>query len=464
MLDQDLVAEVLHVARGGGASWADLFMEDTITGALHVLNGQVKDATGGNNYGVGVRALYGTKVIYAYTNDCSRDGLLAVADAVARAEGNAGLTDSSGRGGLDFRRAHLPRLWEIENLPSTTSKRDKLEIARRAGAAAVGGKVKTVDVRFLDSQRRILVANSDGDWFEDERSYSRLVVNAIAEDGTDRESGHCGPGWARGLECFAGDVPEQIGREAARIANAMLGAAYAPAGTLPVVIGNAWGGVIFHEACGHSLETTVIEKNASQFVGKIGQQVANPLVTAIDDGTIPGMWGSLHCDDEATLVARTTLIKDGILESYMVDRVGELKTGFARTGSGRRQDYTFAPASRMRNTFIDNGSSTPEELIQSVSHGLYARSMGGGSVSPGTGDYNFAVSEAYMIRNGEIAEPVRGASLVGNGAQDLMNIVGVANDLEVGTGGMCGSVSGSIPAGLGQPHILVSQMTVGGRA
>jgi TldD protein len=464
MLDQNLVAEVLHTARAGGASWADLFMEDTITGALHLLNGQVKDATGGNNYGVGVRALYGTKVIYAYTNDCSRDGLLAVADAVARAEGNAGLTDSGGRGGLDFRRAILPRLWEIENLPSTTSKRDKLELARRAGAAAVGGKIKTVDVRFLDSQKRILVANSDGDWFEDERSYSRLVVSAIAEDGNDRESGVVGPGWARGLECFAGDMPEQIGCEAARMANAMLGAAFAPAGTLPVVIGNAWGGVIFHEACGHSLETTAIEKNASQFVGKIGQQVANPLVTAIDDGTIPGLWGSLHCDDEATLVARTTLIKDGILESYMVDRVGELKTGFARTGSGRRQDYTFAPASRMRNTFIDNGSSTPEELIKSVSHGLYARSMGGGSVSPGTGDYNFAVSEAYIIRNGEIAEPVRGASLVGNGAQDLMNIVGVANDLEIGTGGMCGSVSGSIPAGLGQPHILVSQMTVGGRA
>jgi TldD protein len=464
MLDQNLVAQVLHTARGGGASWADLFMEDTITGALHLLNGQVKDATGGNNYGVGVRALYGTKVIYAYTNDCSRDGLLAVADAVARAEGNSGLTDSGGRGGLDFRRAHLPRLWEIENLPSTTSKRDKLELARRAGAAAVGGKIKTVDVRFLDTQKRILVANSDGDWFEDERSYSRLVVSAITEDGNDRESGVVGPGWARGLECFAGEIPEQIGREAARMANAMLGAAFAPAGTLPVVIGNAWGGVIFHEACGHSLETTAIEKNASQFVGKIGQQVANPLVTAIDDGTIPGLWGSLHCDDEATPVQRTTLIKDGILESYMVDRVGELKTGFARTGSGRRQDYTFAPASRMRNTFIDNGSSTPEALIKSVSHGLYARSMGGGSVTPGTGDYNFAVSEAYMIRNGEIAEPVRGASLVGNGAQDLMNIVGVANDLEIGTGGMCGSVSGSIPAGLGQPHILVSQMTVGGRS
>jgi TldD protein len=272
-----------------------------------------------------------------------------------------------------------------------------------------------------------------------------------------------GPGASLGLEFFEGGVPEEAGREAARIANVMVGAGYAPAGTMPVVIGNAFGGVIFHEACGHILETTAVEKKASVFADKIGERIAHESLSAVDDGTIPGAWGSLNVDDEATPTERTVLIEKGILKSYMVDRVGELKTGYRRTGSGRRQDYTFAPASRMRNTFILEGDRTPGELIEGVELGLYARTMGGGSVVPGTGDYNFTVNEGYMIRGGEIAEPVRGAALVGNGAADLMNIVGVAGDLERGQGN-CGSVSGSVPTDVGQPHILVSQITVGGRA
>jgi TldD protein len=243
----------------------------------------------------------------------------------------------------------------------------------------------------------------------------------------------------------------------------MLRAGYAPAGKLPVVIGNEFGGVIFHEACGHILETTAVEKNASVFADKMGQQIAHESVSAIDDGTIPGSWGMVTVDDEGMKGERTVLIERGVLKSFMVDRVGSLKTGYARTSSGRRQNYTFAPASRMRSTFIDNGTETPQSLIAGVSHGIYARKMGGGSVSPGTGDYNFAVQEAYMIRDGQIAEPLRGASLVGNGAQDLRNIVGVAGDLALGQG-MCGSVSGSLPTDVGQPHILISEITVGGRA
>ena len=463
MLDPSLVADVLRVARGGGADWSEVFVEDTVSSHLHVLNDGVKDVSGGNGFGAGVRVFYGTKVVYAYTNDCSSAGLLAVADAVARAEGSVGSPDVTGRSGLDFRVLEPKLTWPVKHHPLETPKRTKLGIMKRAAAAARVGRVKTVDVRLFDWARRTLVANSDGDWVEDERVYSRLLANAIAEDGADRSTGTCGPGQALGIEAFDGEEPERIGAEAARIANVMLGAAFAPAGKLPVVIGNGWGGVIFHEACGHSLETTVIAKNASVFAGKMGQQIANPLVTAVDDGTIPGAWGSINYDDEATPTERTVLIRNGVLESYMVDRVGELITGHRRTGSGRRQDYTFAPTSRMRNTFIEAGSSTPEGLIGQVSHGLYAKTMGGGSVNPGAGDYNFAVTEAYMIRNGQIAEPVRGASLVGNGAQDLMNIVGVAGDLKNGSGGMCGSVSGSIPVELGQPHTLISEITVGGR-
>ncbi len=463
MLEQNMVSEVLQIARAGGAEFTDLFVEDRVNSQLHLLNGAVKDANGGNDFGAGIRALYGTKVIYAFTNDVSRDGLKSIAEAVARAGGFAGVVDSSGAGGLDFRVATPRKLYKVEQHPLESQRLEKLALAKRAAAAAKVGHVKTVDVRYFDWVQKVLIANSDGLWVEDERVYSRLAVNAIAEDGSHRANGGFNPGAGMGLEFFAGDAPEQAGIEAARIANAMLYAGFSPSGTIPVVIGNAFGGVIFHEACGHILETTAIEKNASVFADKIGQKIAHESLSAVDDGTIPGAWGSINVDDEGMASERTVLIENGVLKNYMVDKVGEMKTGYARTGSGRKQDYTYAPASRMRSTFITEGPETPESLLKQVKFGLYAKSMGGGSVTPGTGDYNFTVNEGYIVRDGEICEPVRGAALVGNGARDLMNIVGVAADLAQGQG-MCGSVSGSIPTDVGQPHILISEITVGGRA
>ena len=464
LLDQALAAEVLHLARAGGADFSELFIEDSLNTTLRTLQGEVKDATGGNLFGAGLRLLYGTRVVYAYTNDVTPRGLRDLASQVARAQGGSGEVARDGVGGLDFRRVDAPPLYVARQHPLAAAKREKLDLMRRAHGGAAGvGFVRTVDVTYLDRVQRVLVANSEGLWAEDERVYTRLIVRAIAQDGTLRETGMYGPGAARGLEFFEEKIPEEIGEEAARIANAMLHAEYAPAGKLPVVIGNEFGGVIFHEACGHILETTAVEKNASVFADRMGQKIADACVTAIDDGTIPGAWGMVNVDDEGMPAQRTVLIENGILKSFMVDRVGELKTGYARTGSGRRQNYTFAPASRMRSTFIDNGTQTPAELISGVKHGIYARKMGGGSVTPGTGDYNFAVNEAYLIENGEVTRPLRGASLVGNGAQDLMNIVGVAGDLSLGQG-MCGSVSGSIPTDVGQPHILISEITVGGRA
>ncbi|UQN08651.1 TldD/PmbA family protein [Deinococcus sp. QL22] len=462
MLEPELVADVLHAARSGGAEWAELFVEDTWQTNLTLLQGSVKEAGGGNLYGAGLRLLYGTKVVYGYTNDTSRRSLLDVAQALAKSQGTAGVTGADGSGGLNFRRPEAQRLWAVRDHPEQVSKSRKLDIARRAHAAAQTGHVKTTDVTYLDVSQRVLVANTDGDWAEDERVRSRLMVRAIAEDGTARADGYAGPGASQGLEFFEGELPEHTGAEAARLANAMLHAGYAPAGKMPVVIGNGFGGVIFHEACGHILETTAVAKNASVFADKLGQKIAGTCVSAVDDGTVPGAWGSLHTDDEATPSERTLLIDRGVLTSFMVDRVGERQTGYRRTGSGRRQNYTFAPASRMRNTFILAGEDTPEHLISQVEFGLYARTMGGGSVTPGTGDYNFTVNEGYLIRNGQIMEPVRGAALVGNGAQDLLNITGVAGDLACGQG-MCGSISGSIPTDVGQPHLLISELTVGGR-
>ncbi|GGB65564.1 TldD/PmbA family protein [Deinococcus soli (ex Cha et al. 2016)] len=464
MLDEALVAQVLGAAQRGGADFAELFVEDRVNTALRLHQGELRDARDGNLFGAGVRLLYGTQVVYAYTNDVTATGLLELARQVAQARGDAGVTDAGGAGGLDFRRVDVTPMQVAREHPLHAAKARKLALMRRAHAAAAGvGAVRTVDVTYLDMVQRVLIANSEGLWAEDERLSTRIACTAIAQEGTDRATGSSNPGAGRGLEFFEERPPEEIGAEAARIANAMLGAAYAPAGKYPVVIGNAFGGVIFHEACGHILETTAVEKNASVFAGKIGQRIAHDCVTAVDDGTIPGAWGALGVDDEGMVPQRTTLIERGVLKSYMVDRVGHLKTGEARTGSGRRASYRYAPASRMRSTFIDAGDRTPEELIRGVQHGIYARTMGGGSVTPGTGDYNFAVNEAYMIRGGEVAEPLRGAALVGNGAQDLMNIVGVAGDLHLGQG-MCGSVSGSLPTDVGQPHILISEITVGGRA
>jgi TldD protein len=245
-------------------------------------------------------------------------------------------------------------------------------------------------------------------------------------------------------------------------ANLLIHADYAPAGEMPVIIDHGFGGVIFHEACGHGLETTAVAKNASVFCGKMGEKIASACVTAIDDGTIAGSWGSIGVDDEGRPTRKTVLIENGILKSYIVDELGARKTGYAPTGSGRRQSYKFAPASRMRNTYIAAGPDKLEDMIRDVDYGIYARKMGGGSVTPGTGEYNFSVQEGYIIRNGRIEKPIKGATLIGRGIETLQKITRVAGNLSLCTG-MCGSVSGSIPVTVGQPAITVSSLLVGGR-
>ena len=299
-------------------------------------------------------------------------------------------------------------------------------------------------------------------WGEENRTRSRFTIEAVASSATEKQSGHLGPGGSEGYELFDRINVEDTAREAARIAVTMLGAKPCPAGKIPVVIDNGFGGVIFHEACGHGLEATAVARNASVFAGRLGQQIASPLVTALDDGTIPNGWGSAEMDDEGTPTAKNILIENGILRSYLVDRLNSRRMHTAITGSSRRQDYRFAPTSRMTNTFIANGKSTPEEIIANTEFGLYAKQMGGGSVDPATGSFNFAVLEGYMIRNGRIAEPVRGATLIGKGAEVLRDIDMVGNNLKRAQG-MCGSKSGSIPTDVGQPMIRVSSMTVGGR-
>ena len=266
-----------------------------------------------------------------------------------------------------------------------------------------------------------------------------------------------------GLEMFELIDPASVGTRAAAQAMINLRADYCPAGQMTVAIENGFGGVIFHEACGHSLEATSVGIGASEMAGKLGQLVANPKVTAVDDGTIPNAWGSVNIDDEGTPTQRNVLIENGVLKNYMIDRLGSRRMGMPMTGNARRQSYSYEPTSRMTNTFIENGPDKNEDIIASIEYGLYAKSMGGGSVDPLTGAFNFSVSEGYIVRNGKICEPVRGASLIGTGTQILKDIDMVGQNLERGQG-MCGSSSGSVPTDVGQPLIRVSSITVGGRS
>ena len=265
-----------------------------------------------------------------------------------------------------------------------------------------------------------------------------------------------------GLEMFDTILPKDIGVKAAKQAVVMAGAGYCPAGVMPVAIENGFGGVIFHEACGHGLEASSVAYGQSVFAGKLGEKIANEKVTAIDDGTIPNAWGSINIDDEGTPAQRNVLIENGILKSYMIDKFNGRRMGMASTGNARRQSYAYTPTSRMTNTYIAAGDDKNEDIIASMEYGLYAASMGGGSVNPVTGEFNFSVNEGYIVRNGVICEPVRGATLVGKGSEILQNIDMVGTDMDQAQG-MCGSSSGSVPTNVGQPLIRVSTITVGGR-
>lgn len=464
MLAETLVSDVLAHAVRGGASFAEIYVERWKRRQLRVLNSDVKEATSGLEYGAGVRLFYGTEVAYAYTNDLTPEGLIEVTDNLVRVKGQVGKVDAKGRGGLDFRKTASRGLHDPTVPFEEHPKPYRLERLREADAGArVAPEIRQVESYLQEWEQDVLVANSEGAWAEDRRVRTRLYVNAIAQENGTVQTGTAWEGLSVGLELFDRFPPRDVGKRAGAQALTNLHARPAPAGTFPVVIGNAFGGVIFHEAVGHLLETTSVAKKASVLSDMLGAEVASPAVTYIDDGTTPHAWGSSEFDDEGAPTRRTVLIERGILKSYMVDRWGSLLTGYRTTGSGRRQDYTFAPTSRMRNTFIAAGETPIDRLFAQVEFGLYTKEMRGGQVKPGSGEYNFGVQEAYLIRKGQIAEPVRGAMLVGKGPETIRRVVAVSSDLSTASG-MCGSLSGSIPTEVGQPHVLVSAIVVGGEA
>lgn len=460
MLSKEVIGKVLSKCMITGGDFAEIFEEDTISNSLGILDNKVENAIGGRSYGVGIRIFKGLKSVYAYTNNNSLSSLLDTAYKAALALGDLKEEKTI----IVNNSIIVPNKHIIKYYPNDINYDKKIGIMKMAykGASEYSSDITKVSVGYSDKDQKILIANTDGLCVEDRRVRTRLGISAVASKDGENQMGFEGPGRSMGFEMFNDIDVEKYGIEAARTAVTMLHAKDCPAGKMTVAIDNGFGGVLFHEACGHSLEATSVAKGNSEFANKIGEQIASSKVTAIDDGTIENAWGSINIDDEGEKARKNVLIENGILKGYMIDKLNGKRMGMKPTGSGRRQSYKYAPTSRMTNTYIAAGNDNPEDIIKSMDEGLYAKKLGGGSVNPVTGEFNFSVSEGYLVKNGEIQEPVRGASLIGKGSEILMNIDMVGKNL-VQAQGMCGSSSGSIPVNVGQPMIRVKNITVGGR-
>lgn len=461
MLDQKTMSELISIVLHGGADFVEVFAEHSKNNRIGYSDRRIETVSDRVISGVGIRGFVGTRTYFASTTDLSPSGLRACAQRVAQAVGSP--VDRI----PDFALVERinPNIHPITSVPSTVPAKVRADLLRSACAKAYEASDKIIQVSgmLLAMEKSFTVANSEGLYTSDRQIRTRMSVSAVASNGTENQEGSSSPGRSMGLELFDQISPESIGAEAARQALVNLRAVPCPSGTMPVAIENGFGGVIFHEACGHSLEASSVGTGMSQMAGKLGQQIANPKVTAIDDGTIPNAWGSCNIDDEGNPMQRRVLIENGVLKSYMIDRLGSRRMNMPHTASGRRQDYSYETTSRMTNTFIANGPDKNEDIISSIEYGIYAAAMGGGSVQPFTGAFNFAVREGYLIRNGKICEPVRGASLIGTGSEVIQNIDMVGQNLATAQG-MCGSSSGSVPTDVGQPLLRVSRITVGGQA
>ncbi|MCH8883895.1 MAG: TldD/PmbA family protein [SAR324 cluster bacterium] len=457
MLPRTTVQKILDLGLSRGADFAEVFAEESESASVELLNRKIDRIHSGNSFGVGVRLLVGDDSFYGYSSDESEAALLQLTENLARASREGGPVAPLEPAPIEDRHPVLVD-------PATVPKRERLELLRQLDGLVrdTSEAILQVGASVSEKKRSVLIANSEGLWAEDSRQYSRMRLSAIAEKEDGPQTAAESPGVLGGYEFFRGLDLAELAQDTGRRAVVMAGAGYIDGGTMPVVLGNGFGGVIFHEACGHPLETEAVRKDASPFAGKIGEAVAQPILTAIDDGTLASHWGSYNVDDEGLPPQRTVLIQDGILQTYMSDRIGARQVGIARTGSARRESYKFAPVSRMRNTYIDRGSNTFDEMIGSVDFGLYAKKLGGGSVDPATGEFNFAVQEGYVIRKGKLAEPVRGATLIGKGQEVLPLISMIGDDLELAAG-MCGASSGWVPTTVGQPTLKIDRILVGGR-
>ena len=454
--------KILNFCLGAGADFAEIFEEETRKSHLALKDNAIEGASASIIYGIGIRMLYGTEVLYGFTSDASEESLLNIARNLSIAKGNYAGKCNGKASIAPAVAAKAPAFSPMFKEPGKHGQAYKKDFLFAANSAArINSKIAQVETSIADSAQNINIWNSEGLHVCDNRTRTRFSVNATAGENSERASAHEAPGALGGFE-FLDNLPvKELAVSCAERALRMLCAPYIKGGQMPVIMGNAFGGVIFHEACGHPLETEAVRRQASPFCEKLGEQVAQPVLSAIDDGTLNGVWGSLAIDDEGTPTQRTVLIENGILKNFLSDRVGAKELGLPLTGSARRESYKYAPVSRMRNTFIAPGNSTLEDMLATVDNGLYAAKMAGGSVNPATGEFNFAIEEGYEIKNGRLMGAVRGATLIGLGHEILPKISMIGNDLELAAG-MCGASSGHVPVTVGQPSIKVDSILVGG--
>jgi TldD protein len=460
VLDDALIQATLGEALRTGGEFAEVFAEDrSSTGATYD-DGRVEDVASSRSRGVGVRVVTGGTTGFAHTAELTEAGLREAARAAAAAA-------RSGGGGVRevaLTPVDAPRPNPIAVLPETVTKDRKVALLRRADDAArsTGGAISQVSARYADVRRQILVAASDGTFATDDQVRTLFAVTAVASGDAGRQTGYQSLGATMGFELFDRHQVEDLATEAARRAITKLAARPAPSGTLPVVLGPGGGGVLFHEACGHGLEADLVGKGASVFAGRKGQLVASPKVTLVDDGTLAEEWGSFSVDDEGTPAQRNVLIEDGVLTDYMWDLLRSRKEGRARSGNGRRESYVHLPMVRMTNTYLLGGTDDPADIVADTERGVYCAHLGGGQVNTATGDFVFGMTEAYLIEDGRITEPLREGNLIGNGPKVLEQIDAVGSDFSMGRPGTCGKDGQGVPVGFGVPTLRVPALTVGG--
>ncbi len=461
-IDASVLARALIAGRATGADFAEIYIEDKRSTSAGLDDGKVEQVTSGRDRGAGIRVIAGDTTGFAHTADLSESGLLAAASAAAAAA-------SQGGGGVNtvaFGPMTRQSVNSVRIVPSSVAKSRKVELLMQANDAArsIDGAIVQVSAGYADSMKRILVANSDGVFATDEQVRTIFRISAVANGDSGMQTGYESLGHTMGFEMFDDNDVAELAIRAARQAIVKLRARPAPSGAVPVVIKCGSGGVLFHEACGHGLEADLVAKGASVYKDRRGELVASPLVTLVDDGTMTAEWGAIGIDDEGHVSKRNVLIENGVLTEYMWDYIRARNENRPQTGNGRRQSYSHLPMVRMTNTFVLNGTQDPEDIIKNTPSGVYVAKLGGGSVDTASGDFVFGMTEAYLIENGEITEPLREGNLIGNGPQVLQDIDLLGNDFAMGGPGTCGKDGQGVPVGDGQPTLRVKSLTIGGTA
>lgn len=464
MISKTLAIEVLNEALSTGGDYAEIYLEENISSSISLENGKVDRVGSSLSYGAGIRILKGVSSTYGYTSDLKRKSLLELAKKLSSRFNEERMILVK-----DIENVKVKVINKIENPLDQVSPETKINYLKECYQITkeVSPKIVRIIDSFGNNKKSIEIYTAEGEigkHYKNSEERGRLGMVALASSQDNGiESYFAGPGRYDGWDYFTTKLDYKAkAKEVGEKAVMMLTAKECPSGRYPVVIANGWGGVIFHEACGHSLEATATAKHLSVFSDSIGKQIASPLVSAFDDGTLKNEWGSNNIDSEGHVTMNNQLIKDGVCVGFLVDKANGRRLNMEANGCSRRESYKYAPTSRMSNTYIAKGKDKPEDIIKDTKLGIYVANFGGGSVEPSTGEFNFSASEAYIIRNGKICEPVKGCTLIGSGKEVLMNIDRVGNDLDLGQGN-CGSISGSVPVNVGQPTIRIKEITIGGR-